>query len=133
MLSRLMSSWRAPSLASHVGFGGLILLSLLVTAAAIWLTADHGVAQTTPPSRQDGVEVFVRIATVLQSPRCLNCHALGDRPTQGKDRRIHLMNVQRGVDGKGLPAMRCTTCHQDHNNDYAGVPGAPHWHLAPIS
>jgi hypothetical protein len=43
------------------------------------------------------------------------------------------MNVQRGADNKGLPVMRCTSCHQSHNNDLAGVPGAPHWQLAPRS
>jgi hypothetical protein len=43
------------------------------------------------------------------------------------------MNVQRGIDGNGMPAMRCSTCHQEHNSDMAGVPGAPHWHLAPAS
>ena len=29
--------------------------------------------------------------------------------------------------------MRCLSCHQDQNQDAAGVPGAPHWHLAPLS
>jgi hypothetical protein len=43
------------------------------------------------------------------------------------------MNVQRGPDSKGMPAMRCSACHQARNNEAAGIPGAPHWHLAPAS
>src|SRR5262249_45561285 len=76
---------------------------------------------------------FERIASVLESPRCMNCHPRGDRPSQGDDRHIHLMNVQRGAAGKGFPGMACSTCHQTHNNDLGGVPGAPHWQLAPKS
>ena len=29
--------------------------------------------------------------------------------------------------------MGCAACQQQHNNDLAGVPGAPGWHLAPRS
>jgi hypothetical protein len=100
--------------------------------AVVPLTSDHGKSESAGAS-QDGVAAFQRIASVLQSPRCLNCHPRGDRPTQGDAQRIHLTNVQRGADGEGLPAMRCATCHQGSNNDWTGVPGAPHWHLAPRS
>jgi len=41
--------------------------------------------------------------------------------------------VQRGADDRGMAVMRCTMCHQQHNNDLAGVPGAPGWHLPPRS
>jgi hypothetical protein len=108
-----------------------------LTASTICLTSyegasqgrgEHGVQQIS-----DAGIAFGRIASVLQSPRCLNCHPRGDRPTQGDDRHTHLMNVQRGADGNGMPGMRCSTCHQEHNNDMAGIPGAPHWHLAPAS
>ena len=109
---------------------------LLGGAIAIVLVAHLGAnlqptrAQT---SAQPGLAAFEQIASVLQSPRCLNCHPRGDRPMQGDARRIHAMNVQRGADDQGLPAMRCGTCHQGRNNDLAGIPGAPHWHLAPRS
>jgi hypothetical protein len=73
------------------------------------------------------------IERVLTSPRCLNCHPRGDRPTQGDAMRVHRLNVQRGPEGHGVAAMRCATCHQNRNQDMAGVPGAPHWHLAPAS
>ncbi len=73
------------------------------------------------------------IERVLASPRCLNCHPRGDRPTQGDAMRAHRLNVQRGPEGHGVAAMRCATCHQERNQEIAGVPGAPHWHLAPAA
>ena len=112
-----------------------VVLALLF-GAGIVATALAGLLQASSatlaqPSADSGLAAFQRIATVLSSPRCLNCHPREDRPRQGDDRHVHLMNVQRGQDGKGLAAMRCSGCHQEHNNDAAGVPGAPHWHLAP--
>jgi hypothetical protein len=107
-----------------------------VIVASLWLLPNRGSTQGSmqdSPSTQDGVAAFERIASVLQSPRCMNCHPRSDRPSQGNDRHTHLMNVQRGPNDRGLPAMGCVTCHQEHNNDRAGVPGAPHWHLAPKS
>jgi hypothetical protein len=35
------------------------------------------------------------------------------------------MNVQRGPDGRGMTAQKCTTCHREANSAAAGVPGAP--------
>lgn len=77
------------------------------------------------------LKAFDDAAKVFGHPRCLNCHPSGDRPTQGLDMHMHGMNVQRGEKDHGKPAMKCMTCHQDHNNDYSGVPGAPKWALAP--
>lgn len=78
-------------------------------------------------------QLFAPIAAVLRDPRCLNCHPVDDRPRQTDDRRIHQMNVVRGPDNLGFVNMRCTACHRDENNDATGVPGAPNWHLAPLS
>lgn len=118
---------------ARIAYSASIILPAIVVLAVACLASSIGTAQQTQAPPQDGLAAFERIAAVLQSPRCLNCHPRSDRPTQGEDRRVHLMNVQRGPDGKGLPAMQCTTCHQERNNDLAGVPGAPHWHLAPRS
>ncbi len=79
------------------------------------------------------VAYFDEMTKVLQHPRCLNCHPVGDRPTQGMDMHVHQMNVQRGLHDDGNVGMKCTTCHQVENNEGAGVPGAPHWKLAPKS
>jgi hypothetical protein len=75
--------------------------------------------------------LFTEAGKVLTSARCVNCHPAGDRPLQGEARRLHQPPVERGVDGFGTVAMRCATCHQGANFDPAGVPGHPHWHLAP--
>ena len=78
-------------------------------------------------------EAFDIMMQVITHKRCVNCHPSGDRPRQGEDSHIHYFNVQRGEDGHGNEGLKCQTCHQKRNNDYSGVPGAPHWHLAPKS
>lgn len=83
--------------------------------------------------RARSVALFEEAGKVLQSPRCLNCHPAGDRPTQTDLMRPHEPLVVRGKDGHGAPGMACTTCHHDKNFDPAKVPGDAQWHLAPIS
>lgn len=78
-------------------------------------------------------EPFDIMMQVIAHKRCINCHPSGDRPHQGEDSHVHNFNVQRGEDGHGMATAQCSTCHQEENNDYSGVPGAPHWHLAPKS
>lgn len=92
-----------------------------------------------PATEEPGVDRAKSLAAlgtmlkVLKHQRCMNCHPSDDRPRQGDDSHIHLFNVQRGLDNKGLTAMRCGTCHQNENNLYSNVPGAPRWSLAPKS
>jgi len=86
-----------------------------------------------PARAETGAELFAGIATVLQHPRCMNCHTTTDWPRQTDARWRHAMNARRGAEGHGLPGMRCSTCHQAANQAAAGVPGALHWHLAPLS
>lgn len=78
-------------------------------------------------------ELFAPIAAVLNHPRCMNCHPRDERPRQGDDRHKHLQNIVRGEDNMGFVNGRCNACHRNENNDYSGVPGAPAWHLAPLS
>jgi hypothetical protein len=75
--------------------------------------------------------MFTELGKVLTHPRCVNCHPAGDYPRQGEDGRPHQPPVERGADGHGLPAMRCSSCHQKANFDPGRVPGHPEWHLAP--
>ena len=75
--------------------------------------------------------LFTEAGKVLTHQRCVNCHPAGDRPRQGEQGRLHQPPVERGADGHGLPAMRCSICHQQANFDPARVPGHPEWHLAP--
>jgi len=75
--------------------------------------------------------LFTELGKVLTNPRCVNCHPAGDRPRQGDVSRLHQPPVERGVDGHGTAAMRCSICHQQANFDPGRVPGNPIWHLAP--
>jgi hypothetical protein len=115
----------------------LALLALLVAGVAAVQcgtpsaqAGDASAGATTQPAADGGGRPWDTIYAVLQHPRCVNCHPAGDVPLQGDDHRPHAQNVQRGPDGEGLYAMRCSTCHQEHN--LAGPklpPGAPHWKL----
>ena len=78
-------------------------------------------------------DLFAPVAAVLRHPRCMNCHPRDDRPRQGDDRHKHLQNIVRGVDDMGFVNARCNACHRDENNQHSGVPGAPAWHVAPLS
>jgi mono/diheme cytochrome c family protein len=79
-------------------------------------------------------EAFLAAYTVLMHPRCMNCHPNGDVPLQGDDSRLHIQNVKRGPDGKGLFALKCANCHQDQNLAGANMPpGNPNWHLPPAN
>jgi hypothetical protein len=84
-------------------------------------------------TRADGLAAWQQIYSVMSHPRCINCHTVRNYPQQGDDRHRHLFNVVRGPEGKGVPALRCATCHQSSNADSTGVPGAEGWHLAPLS
>ncbi len=116
----------------------LILPSLLLTTILVLgfsnPTPKQEISQTASlPSAEVASDNFDKITAVLTHKRCLNCHPSGDRPRQGEDSHIHYFNVQRGLDNHGMPALKCSTCHQEENNLNSGVPGAPHWGLAPSS
>lgn len=112
-----------------------------VAGAALWVLFGISPASTTsnmiPVAHAGepaaGGDLFSPIAAVLKHPRCMNCHPRDDRPRQGEDRHPHLQNVVRGPDNLGFVNLRCTSCHRDENNAFSGVPGAPNWHLAPLS
>jgi len=77
--------------------------------------------------------MFAEASRVLTHARCVNCHPPDDSPRQGDGHALHDPPVLRGADDRGIPALGCTTCHQDRNAELARVPGAPDWHLAPRS
>jgi hypothetical protein len=82
----------------------------------------------------ESVTAFKTVYKVLMSPRCMNCHPSGDVPLQGDDSHLHTMYPKRGLDGKGVYAMKCANCHQPTNT--AGLrtpPGNPNWHLPPAT
>lgn len=75
---------------------------------------------------------FLQAYRVFMHPRCMNCHPSGDVPLQGDDSHLHSQGVKRGLDGKGLYALKCKNCHQDNNLDGDDLPpGSPTWSLPP--
>jgi hypothetical protein len=110
-----------------------ISLSVMFGTALLFWEANHNASQgETTASAADSLKAWDQIVTVLENPRCLNCHQV-QSPLQGDERRLHVPLVVRGEDNLGVPGMRCTTCHsQTGNNPTSGVPGAPSWSLAPL-
>jgi len=106
----------------------IVSLCSLLTVAASAFAAER-------VSRDAGLRAFDTIRQVLQHPRCQNCHIPGDAPLQFDEGLTHFQNVQRGVDGHGVPGLTCGTCHAGSNppESYGphAPPGAPNWHLPP--
>jgi len=99
----------------------------------VWGMLNLAVAASAAAADSPSVAAFRDVAKVLNHPRCMNCHTNVNWPTQGDDMHRHTFNVVRGSDGRGPPGMRCTTCHQDKNQDAANVPGAKDWHMASLA
>lgn len=116
--------------------------SLLMIAAAcrasllaLFVIATLNAAPRTPkPDANASRDAFLQVYKVFTSPRCQNCHPEGDAPLQGDDSHVHLQNVKRGKDGRGVYGMRCDTCHQAANLPGANMPpGNPRWSLPPAA
>jgi len=105
----------------------------LCIGAALLLAAVGSPFAQAAGDREKSVMAFQRIAQVMRSPRCMNCHTATDHPRQGDAMRHHDQLVMRGADDKGTAPMRCAACHQDANSAGGHVPGAPGWRLAPLS
>jgi hypothetical protein len=120
-------------------------LAGLMSLGFVVVMASDGVAQSTTPVELRAPSAFSSIgdpaarsralfseaAKVFTSPRCMNCHPAGDRPTQGNDRHPHVPLVTRNES--------CMTCHTDKNfalttarASYRSIPGHPRWSVAPI-
>src|SRR5687768_7582662 len=102
----------------------------LLTCCALQLQA---VAAQAADTRRESEQHYLQMHKVLSHPRCVNCHPKDDSPRQGEQARIHVPPIVRGEQGKGPAGLECSACHQEQNNAASGVPGAPHWHLAPGS
>ena len=86
----------------------------------------------TAKEKAESQKAFLAVYNVLMSPRCMNCHPKGDVPLQGDDSHLHTQGVIRGLDGKGVYAMKCSNCHQPKNTPGLNMPpGNPKWHLPP--
>jgi len=115
---------------------GLVLLSAVVMALS-FNTVKSGTLVKAPKVLKDSiasVAAFKQVYAVLMSPRCMNCHPSGNTPLQGDDSHLHTMLPKRGVEGKGVLAMKCANCHQAENTSGLHTPpGNPNWHLPPDS
>ena len=108
-----------------------------LSSLILWVAVqgvEHARAQLVhevmPRDDAGAAAAFEAIVPVLRHPRCMNCHSNGDFPRQGDDSHRHTMQIRRGPDGKGVNAVSCSTCHQDHNLTGLHMPpGAPDWHL----
>lgn len=83
-------------------------------------------------------KLFVRMAYVIESPRCLNCHPAGRVPTQGDDMHPHTPPMISDASGHGIPGLHCSACHSVSNEpirmaSIETVPGNPAWALAPAA
>lgn len=105
-------------------------LSRLADSGASARSAPLRVYGTAPRDDAGAAAAFESMTKVLHHPRCMNCHSKGDYPRQGDDGHRHTMNVRRGPQGDGIAAVKCSTCHQEHNSIGPRTPpGAPDWHL----
>ena len=113
----------------------IMLVSMLTAYAVAEVRSNSLAAPESFASIKDRTKrsaaMFTELGKVLTHPRCMNCHPADDRPRQGEEGRLHQPPVERGTDGHGLPAMRCSICHQKANFDPGRMPGNPEWHLAP--
>lgn len=116
----------------------MLVMAALVLAVIISLSFakdEHkSAASLLPPGRDSiaSVKAFMAVYKVLMHPRCMNCHPSGDVPLQGDDSHLHTMLPKRGIEGKGVYAMKCSNCHQPENT--LGIhmpPGNVNWHLPP--
>jgi len=115
----------------HLMLIRIATLAILGVALFILAMANLHAAPTNPKAdAAASAKAFLEVHKVFTSPRCQNCHPAGDAPLQGDDSRVHLQNVKRGKDGRGVTAMRCETCHQSTNlaGDHM-PPGNPKWGL----
>ncbi len=110
----------------------VVMACCVLGPALAWSSVRLATQERERATRATGA--FEKVAAVLSSPRCANCHITGDGPLQGDDGHAHAMNVRRGSDGRGTPAMHCTNCHQDVSSlTPHGPPGAPDWRLPPMA
>jgi hypothetical protein len=117
-----------------------VVLSIIVGLVGLLTSAftrhrDPLTAWEQKPGKPDSaasVAAFMKVYSVLMSPRCMNCHPAGDVPLQGEDSHLHAMSPKRGKDGQGLYAMKCSNCHQPTNTPGLQTPpGNPKWALPP--
>lgn len=119
-----------------------ILLGLLFAGGALAFASGFGNTSAWPRNRSAPLvatrndaaakAAFLAAYPVFMHPRCMNCHPVADAPLQGDDSHPHAQSVQRGRDGKGKYALKCSNCHQLENLPGENMPpGVRNWHMPP--
>lgn len=109
-------------------------LAILATIAVSPNVLPQGSTSPAPsPQTAESVRLYMQMHQVLSHPRCVNCHPKDDTPKQGLDQHDHVPPITRGPQDRGPVGIACAACHTDANYDPGRVPGAPNWHLAPLS
>ena len=116
----------------------IYLLPIILVMGGLWTSNNNASTSaytsiTQATAQEQNQQVFNTMMSVLTHKRCTNCHPSNDIPKQGEDSHPHYFGLQRGQNNTGFKSLKCNSCHQSENNDYSGVPGAPHWSLAPKS
>ncbi len=93
----------------------ILFLTLLVACGGGGRKYDGPMTDPNAGKGDQGLVAFETVRSVLQHPRCANCHPAGDAPLQGEDSHVHNQNIQRGPSGSGMVGAECTTCHRDTN------------------
>ena len=109
-----------------------VALAVLITVVAVLIWSREAIPQRSS-DQETSLAAWDRVVTVLQHPRCSNCHQPNE-PLQGESGRRHSPRVVRGRDNLGIPGMRCGSCHSEQgNNEASRVPGATDWKMPPRS
>ena len=108
--------------------------SIALSAAGVTLFLAHAHAATAV-SEERALAAFGAVRSVLQHPRCQNCHIAGDSPYQDDKETPHDQFIVRGPTGRGAVGNECSSCHQKANlpagyGEHA-PPGSPGWRLPP--
>ncbi|WP_430427618.1 hypothetical protein [Maribacter litoralis] len=114
-------------------FSIFLILGLIFVLANSPKVSGYEIVEKTKLQNQQGNEDFNKMMDVLTHQRCMNCHPSDHIPKQGDESHPHYFGMARGEDDHGFETTTCNTCHQSENNMNSGVPGAPHWALAPAS
>jgi len=69
----------------------------------LWLLLGTSQAVAQPAGHAESLAAWAKIQSVLQHPRCLNCHQ-AESPLQGESRRAHIPHVIRGSENHGVSA-----------------------------
>jgi hypothetical protein len=109
----------------------ITIVGVLLAFANTPTVFEYKLQDNQPSQTNKSEESYNMMMDVLTHQRCMNCHPNDNIPKQGNDRHPHYFGMARGEDDKGFQATNCNTCHNSENNRYSGVPGAPHWSLAP--